>query len=70
VSKAQGRYVSLDTIVPSERAAALGVIANKDPRLVEVILSESVQVVRRQTAEPQDARQMCKQHLRHDGQQR
>jgi coenzyme F420-0:L-glutamate ligase / coenzyme F420-1:gamma-L-glutamate ligase len=47
VSKAQGRYVSLDTIVPSERAAALRVIVNKDPRLVEVILSESVQVVRR-----------------------
>jgi coenzyme F420-0:L-glutamate ligase/coenzyme F420-1:gamma-L-glutamate ligase len=47
VSKAQGRYVDLATIVPSARAEELAVEVDKDPRLVEVILSESVRVVRR-----------------------
>src|SRR5208282_3079023 len=47
VSKAQGRYVDLADIVPSARARELAVEVEKDPRLVEVILSESVRVVRR-----------------------
>ncbi len=46
VSKAQGRYVDLDSIEPSARAKKLAVAVNKDPRLVEVILSESIRVVR------------------------
>ena len=46
VSKAQGRYVNLDTIVPSASATELAAKVDKDPRLVEVILSESVRVVR------------------------
>ena len=46
VSKAQGRYVDLAAIVPSARAEELAVAVEKDPRLVEVILSESVRVVR------------------------
>ena len=46
VSKAQGRYVDLATVVPSACAEALAVLVSKDPRLVEVILSESVRVVR------------------------
>lgn len=48
VSKAQGRCVDLATIVPSARAEELAVKVGKDPRLVEVILSESVRVVRHQ----------------------
>jgi coenzyme F420-0:L-glutamate ligase / coenzyme F420-1:gamma-L-glutamate ligase len=48
VSKAQGRYVDLATIVPSARAEELAVKVGKDPRLVEVVLSESVRVVRHQ----------------------
>ncbi len=46
VSKAEGRIVDLATIEPSARAVALAVEVDKDPRLVEVILSESVRVVR------------------------
>jgi coenzyme F420-0:L-glutamate ligase/coenzyme F420-1:gamma-L-glutamate ligase len=46
VSKAEGRVVNLATVVPSPRAVALAEQVRKDPRLVEVILSESVRVVR------------------------
>ena len=46
VSKAEGRYVDLTTVVPSSRAIELAAQVDKDPRLVEVILSESVRVVR------------------------
>jgi len=46
VSKAEGRKVDLATIKPSARAIALATEVDKDPRLVEVILSESVRVVR------------------------
>lgn len=46
VSKAQGRYVDLADVVPSQRAVELAGRIGKDPRLVEVILSESVRVVR------------------------
>ena len=46
VSKAEGRYAEFDAVVPSERAAALAAELDKDPRLVEIILSESKRVVR------------------------
>jgi coenzyme F420-0:L-glutamate ligase / coenzyme F420-1:gamma-L-glutamate ligase len=46
VSKAEGRFVDLTSIVPSARAAAIGEQVGKDPRLVEVILSESTDVLR------------------------
>ncbi len=46
ISKAEGRYVDLTTIRPSARALELAEIVNKDSRLVEVILSESTDVVR------------------------
>jgi coenzyme F420-0:L-glutamate ligase / coenzyme F420-1:gamma-L-glutamate ligase len=46
VSKAEGRLVDLATIEPSAQAVALAAEVDKDPRLVEVILSESVRVVR------------------------
>jgi coenzyme F420-0:L-glutamate ligase/coenzyme F420-1:gamma-L-glutamate ligase len=47
VSKTQGRYVDLAAIKPSWHARELAVEVDKDPRLVEVILSESVRVVRK-----------------------
>jgi len=47
VSKAQGRYVDLAKIRPSPRAVSLAGEVDKDPRLVEVILSESRRVVRK-----------------------
>ena len=46
VSKAEGRTVDLASVTPSPRAVALGAEVQKDPRLVELILSESVRVVR------------------------
>jgi coenzyme F420-0:L-glutamate ligase/coenzyme F420-1:gamma-L-glutamate ligase len=47
VSKAEGRFVDLKSVTPSARAAALAREVEKDPRLVEVILSESTEVVRK-----------------------
>ena len=46
VSKAEGRVVDLATIQPSAEARALATDVAKDSRLVQVILSESVRVVR------------------------
>jgi coenzyme F420-0:L-glutamate ligase / coenzyme F420-1:gamma-L-glutamate ligase len=46
VSKAEGRLVDLATVKPSAEALTLAADVDKDPRLVEVILSESVRVVR------------------------
>jgi coenzyme F420-0:L-glutamate ligase / coenzyme F420-1:gamma-L-glutamate ligase len=46
VSKAEGRTVDLRTVTPSPRAVQLGKETEKDPRLVELILSESTEVLR------------------------
>lgn len=46
VSKAEGRYVDLSEIEPTEEAKKLAKQTGKDPRLVETILSESRYVVR------------------------
>jgi coenzyme F420-0:L-glutamate ligase/coenzyme F420-1:gamma-L-glutamate ligase len=46
VSKAEGRAVSLSTVTPSTRARELATQSNKDPRLVELILRESSEVLR------------------------
>ncbi len=46
VSKAEGRSIDLATVIPSRRAVELAAEVGKDPRLVEVILSESTRVVR------------------------
>ena len=46
VSKAEGRYVDLNRITPSPRAREVAQHCDKDPRLIEVILSESTEVVR------------------------
>ena len=46
VSKAEGRYVRLDSVTPGKRAREVAQVTEKDPRLVEIILRESSQVVR------------------------
>jgi coenzyme F420-0:L-glutamate ligase / coenzyme F420-1:gamma-L-glutamate ligase len=46
VSKAEGRTVDLATVVPTAEAIALAAEVGKDPRIVQVVLSESVRVVR------------------------
>ena len=47
ISKAEDRYVSLGDVTPSPRARELAAEVDKDPRIVELILSESTHVVRR-----------------------
>ncbi|GAB4581397.1 MAG: coenzyme F420-0:L-glutamate ligase [Anaerolineales bacterium] len=46
VSKAEGRKVHLATVTPSPHAKALAAQTEKDPRLVELILRESREVLR------------------------
>jgi coenzyme F420-0:L-glutamate ligase / coenzyme F420-1:gamma-L-glutamate ligase len=47
VSKAEGRFVDLAAVKPSARALTIAAETAKDPRLVEVILSESTRIVRK-----------------------
>jgi coenzyme F420-0:L-glutamate ligase/coenzyme F420-1:gamma-L-glutamate ligase len=46
VSKAEGRTVRLADVTPSPRALELAAVCLKDPRFVEVVLSESRDVLR------------------------
>src|SRR5687768_8581879 len=46
VSKAEGRSISLAEVVPSPAAIELARVADKDPRLAELILRESEEVLR------------------------
>jgi coenzyme F420-0:L-glutamate ligase/coenzyme F420-1:gamma-L-glutamate ligase len=46
VSKAEGRVVDLAGVEPGERALALAAEHGKDPRQVQVVLDESVELVR------------------------
>ena len=47
VSKAEGRQVDLATVEASEQARRLAAETDKDPRLVQLILDESTEVVRK-----------------------
>jgi coenzyme F420-0:L-glutamate ligase/coenzyme F420-1:gamma-L-glutamate ligase len=49
VSKAEGRMVDVAAVEPSPQAVSLAAEVEKDPRLVEVILSESRRIVRHRT---------------------
>ena len=46
VAKAEGRVVALADVAPGARALALAAEHGKDPRLVELILAESAELVR------------------------
>jgi coenzyme F420-0:L-glutamate ligase / coenzyme F420-1:gamma-L-glutamate ligase len=46
VSKAEGRVVRLDSVTPSERARELAKKLGREPELVELVLSESREVLR------------------------
>jgi coenzyme F420-0:L-glutamate ligase/coenzyme F420-1:gamma-L-glutamate ligase len=46
VSKVEGRRINLATIRPSTRANELGEALEKDPRMVELVLRESNQILR------------------------
>ena len=47
VSKSENRFVTLAEVTPSQPAIDLAEETDKDPRLVEVLLGESTQVLRR-----------------------
>lgn len=46
VSKAEGRTVNLVTVTPSQRAIDLAAQTDKDPRVVELVLQESNEILR------------------------
>ena len=46
VSKAEGRFVDLNTVEPDDRARRIAAQCDKDPRQVAVILGESQEVLR------------------------
>ncbi|MGH9765793.1 MAG: coenzyme F420-0:L-glutamate ligase [Blastocatellia bacterium] len=46
ISKAEGRLVNLESVTPSEFAIEIASKQQRDPRLIEVILSESSNIVR------------------------
>ncbi|MCG3160475.1 MAG: Coenzyme F420:L-glutamate ligase [Acidobacteria bacterium] len=46
VSKAEGRLVNLESVTPSEFAVEIANKQQRDPRLIEVVLSESANIVR------------------------
>ncbi|MGC1931560.1 MAG: coenzyme F420-0:L-glutamate ligase, partial [Candidatus Nitrosopolaris sp.] len=46
VSKAEGRLIDLKLVNPSERSLQIAKQYGKDPRLIELILNESVDVLR------------------------
>ena len=46
ISKAEGRLVVLDNIIPSQKSIDLCKQIDKDPRLVELILQESRKIIR------------------------
>ena len=50
VSRSEGRFVALSTVTPSDEAVAMAARCGKDPRVVEMILSESSAVVRETSA--------------------
>lgn len=46
VSKAEGRRIRLSEVIPSDEARALAERVLKDPRFVELVLAESLEVIR------------------------
>ena len=46
ISKQEGRVIKLDSVIPSELSIGIASAYDKDPKLVEVILSESKRIVR------------------------
>jgi len=46
ISKAEGRLIDLENVNPSEKSLQIAKQNNKDPRLIELILNESVDILR------------------------
>jgi coenzyme F420-0:L-glutamate ligase/coenzyme F420-1:gamma-L-glutamate ligase len=61
VSKSEGRLVSLRTVTASEEAVRIAsrLVASPDPRMVQVVLDESVRVIRSERALITETRHGC-----------
>lgn len=46
ISKAEGKTIDLSTIIPSEESNKISLNTGKDPRLVELIVSQSIEIVK------------------------
>ena len=46
ISKAEGRLIDLKLVIPSEKSLQIAKQNDKDPRLIELILNESVDILR------------------------
>ena len=62
VSKSEGACAYLDQVTPSEEAIELAKTVNKDPRKVEVILSQSSRIVRAMKRPDQDEGVLIAEH--------
>jgi len=56
VSKSEGRIVDLNDVTPSGFAKTLSKEVSKDPRLVEVILSETTKIIKMDQRKPEKGR--------------
>ena len=56
VSKSEGRIVDLNDVEPSNFARTLSKEVSKDPRLVEVILSETTKIIKMDQRKPEKGR--------------
>ncbi len=56
ISKAENRIVDLNDVTPSPFAETLSIEVSKDPRLVEVILSETTKIIKMDQRKPEKGR--------------
>lgn len=56
ISKAENRIVDLDNVEPSPYAHTLSKEVSKDPRLIEVILSETTKIIKMDQRKPEKGR--------------
>ncbi len=56
ISKAEGRIVDLNDVTPSTFAETLSREVSKDPRLIEVILSETTKIIKMDQRKPEKGR--------------
>lgn len=56
ISKAENRIVDLSTVEPSPFARTLSKVVSKDPRLIEVILSETTKIIKMDQRKPEKGR--------------
>lgn len=56
ISKSEGRIVDLKSVTPSDFSMTLSTEVSKDPRLIEVILSETTKIIKMDQRKPEKGR--------------